>query len=214
MEAFQKLLRIIETLRSPEGCPWDREQTIPSMRTAIIEEAYELVEAIDTQDKENLKEEMGDLFFVVCFVAYLAQQENLFTIEEMIESVTSKLIRRHPHVFHEKNTITVENVLQNWEAIKSREKSTPHHPLKSIPKNLPELQRLYKILNKMKRLKVSWKLESLQTISHEISRAAHHDPKNFLKGFLLYAFEQGLDVPAIIRELSHELITHFDKQTS
>ncbi len=214
MEAFHKLLRIIEILRSPEGCPWDREQNLSSMRTAIIEEAYELVDAIDTQDKENLKEEIGDLFFVTCFVAYLAQQEKLFTIEEMIETVSAKLIRRHPHVFSEKNTITVENVLQNWEAIKSQEKPTPQHPLKSIPKSLPELQRLYKILNKMKRLKVSWRLESLQPITQEITHTIHHDPKTFLKGVLLYAFEQGLDVAAIIRELSQELISHFDQQTS
>lgn len=212
MQAFDDLLRLIEILRSPEGCPWDREQTLSSMRTAILEEAYELVDAIDTQNRENLIEEMGDLLFVTCFVGYLAQQEGLTTLEEVLTSVKAKLIRRHPHVFSERKEMSVDGILANWESIKAQEKTSSEHPLRSIPKSLPELQRLYKILSKMKRLKFSWELESLSSVKREIESTIHHDPKTFFKGFLLYAFEQGIDLPALIRELSSELIEHYDNQ--
>lgn len=212
MQVFDNLLHIIEILRSPEGCPWDREQTLSSMRSALIEEVYEVVEAIDTENYENLKEEIGDLFFVTCFVGYLAQQQGLFTLEEVITHVTEKLIYRHPHVFSEKKEITVDTVLSRWESLKASEKSSQGHPLKSIPKSLPEIQRLYKILTKMKRLRFSWKLESLQDVTDQIARVVHHDPHIFFKGFLLYAFEQGLDLASVIRELSHELIEHYDRQ--
>lgn len=212
MQAFDDLLRLIEILRSPEGCPWDREQTLSSMRTAILEEAYELVDAIDTQNKENLIEEMGDLLFVTCFVAYLAQQEGLTTFEEILTLVRAKLIRRHPHVFSEKKELSVDSILSNWESIKAQEKTSSEHPLRSIPKSLPELQRLYKILSRMKRLKFSWELGSLSAVKREIESTVHHDPRTFFKGFLLYAFEQGIDLPALIRELSSELIAHYDNQ--
>lgn len=211
-KVFSELIRIIDILRSPEGCPWDREQTPSSMRASLIEETYEVIDAIDTKNTENLKEEIGDLFFVTCFVAYLAQQEGLFTIEDMIRSTTHKLIRRHPHVFSERQTITVDGVLQNWETIKSNEKTIPEHPLRSIPRSLPELQRLQKILSKMKRLRFSPKPIPFQSITEEVARIVHQDPAAFFKGFLLYAFENNLDLPSLIRELSNELIEHFDKQ--
>jgi|GEM_PF-2070426 len=213
MKAFDDLLHTIEILRSPQGCLWDREQTLSSMRGAIIEEAYEVVEAIDNNNEANLKEEIGDLIFVACFVAYLAQQEGHFTIEETIHNVNTKLIRRHPHVFSSQyEGITVDGVLQNWEAIKKTEKPANEHPLQSIPKSLPELQRLSKILSKMKRLQMSWKPPHIPELSPEVTFHIQHNPQSFIKGLLLYAFEQNIDLPAIIRELNHELISYFDKQ--
>ncbi|MCX7881823.1 MAG: MazG family protein [Brevinematales bacterium] len=212
MQAFDELLQLIEILRSPAGCPWDREQTLASMRSALIEEVYEVVEAIDTSNKDNFIEEIGDLLFVTCFVAYLAQQEGMTTLEDILLRVKHKLIRRHPHVFGERKDLNVESILSNWERIKESEKVTLSHPLKSIPKSLPELQRLYKILSKMKRLKFSWQLEPLQKVAREIEPVATRDPTTFFKGVLLYAFEKGVDLSAVIRELSSELIEYYDKQ--
>ena len=151
--------KIIKTLRGENGCPWDREQTHTSLRPCIMEEAAELQAAIriyeQTQDAGNMKEELGDLLLQVVMQSAIAEEEGLFTLEEVIRGVQEKMIRRHPHVFGDMNVNNSGEVLKNWEEIKKKEKETQtwsSSPLKDIPKELPSLTRAAKTLKKIDKL--------------------------------------------------------------
>src|SRR5215470_14109123 len=126
-EAFARLVGIVATLRSPEGCPWDREQTIDSLKPYVLEEAYEVVEAIDRGDHEALAEELGDFVFEAVFLAQLEAEAGRFTIADSVEAVADKLVRRHPHVFKrgegEAALDTASQVRTKWEDIKAQERS-------------------------------------------------------------------------------------------
>ena len=114
MEKFDKFIDIIKTLRSENGCPWDREQTHESLRQNLIEESYEVVESIDNQDMANLREELGDVLLQIVFHSLIAEEEKAFTMEEVIEEISEKMVRRHPHVFADVSAETSEEVLKNW----------------------------------------------------------------------------------------------------
>lgn len=119
---FQDLIQIIAQLRGENGCPWDRAQTHDSLKTCLTEEAGEVLAAIDSRDDENLCEELGDLLLQVVMHAQIAAEENRFTIEDVIDGVSQKMIRRHPHVFGDKKAMTQEESLKLWEEIKRQEK--------------------------------------------------------------------------------------------
>ena len=122
MSNFERLINIMARLRGPAGCPWDKEQTHQSLKPYLIEEAYELLEAIDCNDDSEIKEELGDLLLQVVFHAQIASEENRFTIDDIAEAIADKLIRRHPHVFGDTQADTPDEVIKNWEAIKAEEK--------------------------------------------------------------------------------------------
>lgn len=148
--SLSDLLTVMEILRSEEGCPWDREQTHKSIRSCLIEETYEVVEAIDREDTALLREELGDLLFQVVFHAQIKKEEGVFTIDDVANDITAKMIHRHPHVF---GTVEAENsaqVLKNWEAIKTEEKgrNTLVEKLRAIPPMLPALMRATKVSRK------------------------------------------------------------------
>jgi len=150
---------IIKELRSEHGCPWDREQTHGSLRSCIMEEAAELQAAIRIYEKsgdaDNMKEELGDLLLQVVMQSCIAQEEGLFSLEDVIGGIQEKMIRRHPHVFGTINVNNSEEVLKNWEEIKKREKAEQawiESPLKEIPKELPALTRAPKVLKKIDKL--------------------------------------------------------------
>lgn len=153
MDAFEELINVIDRLLGPEGCPWDREQTMSSIRHYLLEEASELIDAIDLEDNEHIKEELGDLFFHVLFLSRLAEKENRFHLNDVIKTLTKKLIRRHPHVFGETKVTTSDEVLHQWEQIKKKEKgnSQPKSVLDGIPKSLPALARAAKVIKKIKK---------------------------------------------------------------
>jgi MazG family protein len=117
-EQFAELVGLIARLRAPGGCPWDREQTHESLKPMLLEEAYEVIEAIDEGNDEEFKGELGDLLLQVVFHSDIATEEGRFTVADVIERVSSKMIRRHPHVFGEDTASTSTEVLRNWEAIK------------------------------------------------------------------------------------------------
>jgi tetrapyrrole methylase family protein/MazG family protein len=144
---FSDLIRIIEVLRAPDGCPWDREQTHVSLKRNLIEEAYEVLEAIDKYDDGMILEELGDVLLQVVFHANIAET---FGIDDVISTVCKKLIARHPHVFGEVTAKTSDAVLQNWEQIKRKEKGQESHTpvLKGVPANLPALMRAFKVQQK------------------------------------------------------------------
>jgi tetrapyrrole methylase family protein/MazG family protein len=151
------LVSIMEKLLSPEGCPWDREQTLNTLAPFAIEEAFELAEAIDNNDLAAIKEELGDLLLQVVFQTALTKRQNQFTLEDVIEGICTKLIRRHPHVFADDKVKDADEVLKNWNIIKASEKKDKVQRFFNIPANLPALQRSQKIGDKTKTLKFDWK---------------------------------------------------------
>ena len=123
-EKFIELVRITKKLRSEEGCPWDREQTLESLRSHIVEESYEVIEAIDLKDYNNLKEELGDLLLQILLISNIAEEQNLFSLEDVIGTHSRKLIRRHPHVFGERVAKNADEAKKIWNEEKVNEKIT------------------------------------------------------------------------------------------
>lgn len=144
---FDDLVTVVEVLRSEVGCPWDREQNHKSIRKDFIEETYEVIEAIDTDNPELLREELGDVMLQVVFHARIEEEQESFNIDDVANDICVKLIHRHPHVFGEVIAETSEKVLSNWEKIKSEEKErrTVTDKLRSIPPMLPALMRAEKV---------------------------------------------------------------------
>lgn len=144
---IEDLLRIVEHLRSDEGCPWDREQTHQSIRQDLLEETYEAAEAIDLQDTELLKEELGDVLLQVVFHSRMEEEEGRFDFAQVCDGICRKLLLRHPHVFSTVQADTTEQVLVNWEKIKQKSKgqSTQTEAVKSVPKTFPALMRAQKV---------------------------------------------------------------------
>lgn len=149
---FHDFVDIMATLRAPGGCPWDAEQTHESIRDNFIEETYEVIEAIDNGDKKLLCEELGDVMMQVLFHARIEEEQGSFNIDDVIDGVSRKLVHRHPHVFGDVFADTPEKVLENWDKIKSKEKSreTVTSKLRSVPKQLPALMRAEKVGKKAK----------------------------------------------------------------
>lgn len=149
---YEELLNIIAALRAENGCAWDREQTHESLKVHLIEESYELVEAINNKDTGNMKEELGDVLLQVVMHAQIAKEEHEFTMQEVIDGVARKMVYRHPHVFkNDVEAITTKEVLANWEKLKQVEKSqtTQTEIIEAIPKALPALIRAYKVQKKV-----------------------------------------------------------------
>ena len=148
--SFSKFMDIIRKLRSEEGCPWDREQTHSSLKSCLMEECYETIEAIDREDTDNLCEELGDLLLQVALHSVIAEEEKVFTIDEVIDRESEKMIRRHPHVFGNVTVNNSEDVINNWDKIKEKEKSekSPAEDILSIPKAFPAILRTQKVLKK------------------------------------------------------------------
>lgn len=147
---FSSLVKIMEILRDENGCPWDREQTHSSIRANMIEETYEVVEAIDTENPELLQEELGDVLLQVVFHSRIAEEENAFRIDDVIQGICEKLIHRHPHIFADVQASTSQEVLANWEKIKAEEKQRAglSGSLAAIPPSLPALMRAQKSVKK------------------------------------------------------------------
>ena len=158
-EAFKKLYDIVVRLRSPGGCPWDREQTPLSLRDDLIEETYECVEAIDEQDPAHVEEELGDIFLLVTMLAYIYEQEGIFSAADVLEGISEKLIRRHPHVFAETGAaLSSREVLQNWAKIKvEQEGRKPKDSiLDEVRRGLPPLDRAWKLQKKAAKAGFDW----------------------------------------------------------
>jgi nucleoside triphosphate diphosphatase len=156
MTEFEKLCDIVAKLRSPEGCPWDREQTNASLVPPLLEEAYEVAGAVYAQDEANLREELGDLLLLIIMHAQIASEEKRFDIDEIAREISEKLIRRHPHVFGKSEARESEAIVRQWEAIKREEKKGDAHYLASLPMALPALMRAEKAQKKAARVNFDW----------------------------------------------------------
>ena len=153
--AINDLIEVMERLRAPDGCPWDREQDHKSIRFHAVEEVYELIDAIEMDDDDEMLEECGDLLLQVVFHCQLAKERNAFDFEKAARSITDKLIRRHPHVFGDSDADNVDAVWAQWEKIKREEKKGTQHErpsvLDGIPRPLPALQRAEKLVKKARK---------------------------------------------------------------
>ena len=152
---FQQLCEIVAKLRAPGGCPWDREQTHESLLPALIEEAYEVAEAVRANDDANFREELGDLLLLIVMHAEIAREAGRFNIDDVLSGVRKKLIRRHPHVFGESDARDSGAVLKQWESIKRTEKTGQHY-LDGLPAALPALMRAQKAQSKVARVNFDW----------------------------------------------------------
>ncbi len=155
--AIEQLRAIVACLRAPEGCPWDREQTHASLRSGLLEEAYEVVAAINNADDANLREELGDLLLQSVFHAQIAAEEGRFDFDHVAREISEKLIRRHPHVFGEDHCADSDAVLQRWDEIKRAEKGgAPSSALDGIPGGLPALLLAEKVQKKAAKVGFDW----------------------------------------------------------
>lgn len=172
LKDFNSLLQIIADLRGPDGCPWDLEQNHKSLAPYALEEAHELVEAIEQDDDKHMCEELGDVLFQVVLHSQLAKERNQFNITNVIEAISEKIIRRHPHVFSHLKVTSKEEILTNWDEIKKLEKADRPKKMKPIevPESLPALQRAFKIGEKTKTYRFDWASvsEVLQQLKAEI----------------------------------------------
>lgn len=160
LREFESLLKVVEDLRGPDGCPWDKEQTHDTLTRFAIEEAHELSEAIDSGDQNAIRDELGDVLLQVVLHSEIARQEKRFDIHDVIQNISEKMVRRHPHVFESSDgqaptkAQNSEAVLTNWAEIKAKEKG--HKDPFDIPKNLPALLRAHKIGEKTKKVAFDW----------------------------------------------------------
>lgn len=155
LEQFERLLNIMDELRAK--CPWDKEQTLESLRHLTIEETYELSEAILKDDKTELKKELGDLLLHIVFYAKIADEQNAFNIADVIDSLCEKLIYRHPHVFGDTNANTAQKVAENWEALKLKEKGRKtKRVLEGVPSSLPAMVKAHRVQDKVRGVGFDW----------------------------------------------------------
>jgi tetrapyrrole methylase family protein/MazG family protein len=188
-EKFRELVELIARLRAPGGCPWDREQTHESLKPMLLEEAYEVIEAIDEGDDQEFIGELGDLLLQVVFHSQIATEENRFAVSEVIERISSKMIRRHPHVFGEDGAQTSNEVLRNWEAIKAAElqakgkSDSDASMLDSVSTSLPGLMEAFQMTTKVSRVDFDWPdvasvIEKLDEEVEELKEAVAIEPSS------------------------------------
>ena len=153
-----RLIEIMQRLRAPDGCPWDREQTVESLRSNLIEETYETVDAMDSGDRGQLCEELGDLLLQVVFQSQICAEEGAFTFDDVAKGIADKLVRRHPHVFGDVQAETAGDVLRNWEQIKKTEKGgdAPRSLTAGIPLHLPALTKAHLVQKRVARAGFEW----------------------------------------------------------
>ena len=173
---LQKLVEIMEALRAEDGCPWDKKQTRETLKPYIVEEAYEIIEAIEENDPEKIKEELGDLLFQIIFQCQIGKERNEFTIADVIGKVSDKMTARHPHVFGEVEYKTTDEVIAHWEVQKKREGKQRDSILEGVPKTLPSLLRAHRLQDRAARVGFDWEniddvLAKFEEEIHEFRKA-------------------------------------------
>jgi ATP diphosphatase len=238
-EAFEKLVGVMRTLRSPDGCPWDREQTLESLTHYVLEEAHEVVDAIERGDMDALREEIGDHIFEGVFLAQVAAESRLFTIDDSLRTVVEKLLRRHPHVFQEDGRVhdaaskerapSAEAALDRWNALKAEERAgTGQQPalLGSVPKSLPALLRAYKIGKRVATVGFEWAttkdvMAKIEEEVAELRETIEQEPDNAARaeeemGDLFFAIANlsrrlGIEPEAALRKANEKFTKRFNQ---
>ena len=233
---FDTLLHIMRALRAPDGCQWDREQTLTSLRPFVLEETYEVLEAIEGGSPARLREELGDYLYEVVFLAQISEEAGDFSIADAIDAVCAKLVRRHPHVFargERDRLITTDQVNQQWETIKARERAEagqdaarPKTTLSGVPKTLPSLLRAYEISARAAAVGFDWARpadvvdkieEEVAEVRHEVESGSTGDPSRAEEemGDLLFAIANlsrklGIEPEAALRRANEKFTRRFD----
>jgi len=215
-EAIERLLEVMRRLRAPDGCPWDREQTHDSLKSDLIEEAYEVIDAIEGGNVSHLEEELGDLLLQVVFHSQISEENGHFEFSDVANAIIDKLERRHPHVFGEVQVSGTGEVLQNWDAIKKAEKKDGDKPgsiVDGIPRHLPALQKAHQIQKRAARAGFDWehidavfdKLhEEIDELKEAINRNHEPDIRDEL-GDLLFSV---VNVSRFLGHNPEELLNH------
>ncbi len=215
---IDRLRKIVAQLRSPDGCPWDREQTHQSLKPHLVEECYELIDAIDAGDDKELKEELGDLLLQVVLHSQMAAEASRFTLDEVATAIADKLVNRHPHVFGENRLPNSEAVLRQWEVIKRSEKQERRSVLDGVPKGLPALARAQKVQTKAARVGFDWNeadgaLEKVREELREIESAAEdrlpEEVGDLLFAVVNFARKKKLDAEQLLNEASSKFAARF-----
>ena len=224
--AFAKLCQVVAQLRAPGGCPWDREQTNESILPNLIEEAYEVAGAIRAHDDANLREELGDLILVAVMHSEIANETGRFHIGEVLEEVTAKLIRRHPHVFAKSEVRDADGVVKQWEAIKHEEKNgeTGGYYLSHLPAALPALMRAQKAQKKAARVNFDWTelsdvvakvdeelAETKEAIASGDSAAVEDEIGDLLFAAVNLARKSGLDAESALQKATDKFVGRFNR---
>lgn len=222
---IERLREIMAALRAPNGCPWDREQTHATIKPQLLEECYEVLEAIDSGDPRHLKEELGDVLLHVVFHAQLSSESGEFNFDDVATGISDKLVRRHPHVFGDVHAPDTATVLTNWNEIKKQEKPERTGPFDGIPKVLPALMRATEVSKKAARVGFDWpdangamqkvheEIEELRVDAHDKDRAADE------LGDLLFAVVNlsrhlKLDAEQCLANATKKFQTRFEKMSA
>ena len=215
-KGFDRLVEIMRALRAPDGCPWDREQTQASLRPFVLEETYEVLEAIESGSPAHLCEELGDFLFEAVFLAQISDERGEFTITDAIDAICDKLVRRHPHVFAREEgdpSLTSGQVIEKWETLKAREREAAGQParkpkttLSGVPKTLPSLLRAYEVSARAAAVGFDWAKASdvLDKIEEEVAEV-RREVESGATGDLSRAEEEMGDLLFAIANLSRRL---------
>ena len=213
---LERLLGIMRTLRAPGGCPWDREQTLASLRPFVLEETYEVLEAIEGGTPDQLKEELGDFVFEAVFLAQISEEAGHFSFGDTLDAISDKLVRRHPHVFARGTDdpgLTSEQVIEKWETLKAREREAAGLPAKKqkttlggVPKTLPSLLRAFEISSRAAAVGFDWAKagDVLDKIDEEVAEV-RHEVESGATGHMSRAEEEMGDLLFAIANLSRKL---------
>ncbi|MBM2830970.1 MAG: Protein mazG [Dehalococcoidia bacterium] len=217
--SFETLTSIMSTLRQPDGCPWDREQTAASLKPYVIEEAYEVIEAVDSGDPEKLCEELGDLLLQVVFQAQIAAERQEFDIKDVIRGISDKLVHRHPHVFGNVRIKTAAEVTHRWEALKREEKGKETSVLDGVPRNMPALACSQALQERAARVGFDWPdvggvMEKVVEETRELKEAAAPERRAEEFGDLLFALVNlarhlGIDAEDALRRTGQRFSARF-----
>ena len=226
-QEFQALVDIMARLRGPDGCPWDREQTIQSLRNFVLEETYEVLDAIDRDDHEALRGEIGDFIFEGVFLAQMEADAGRFTVTESLRHINEKLVRRHPHIFGDTAGVdTPGKVLEQWEQIKAGEQQSAGERkslLKGVPKTMPALLRAHEISTRAAAVGFDWERtdDVITKIEEEVEelRAAEHEGRERTEeemGDLLFAMANlarklGIDAESALRKANEKFTQRFGR---
>lgn len=235
--SFTRLVDVMAKLLAPDGCPWDREQTLDTLRPFLVEETYEVLDALERGDVSGHKEELGDLLMQVVFHAALRQTEGRFTVDDVVTSIVDKLVRRHPHVFGPAGASDVKTageVLTQWEQIKAAEKADaeaknggdgPKRTLAGVPKGLPALARAQKLGSKAGRVGFDWggwqgslakvreevlEVEELARAGHVATPSTHHEVGDLLFAVVNLARKLEVDAEAALADASTRFARRFE----
>ncbi len=216
---FATLVALIAHLRGPDGCPWDKKQTHLSLRENLLEECYEVLQALDRGEASKLSEELGDLLLQIVLHAEIAREAGEFEIGDVVKSINDKLIRRHPHIFGSQKVCDAEEVIHNWEVLKRSERAEDASMLDGVPKEMPALAYSQRVQSRVARVGFDWKdtegvMEKLAEEVSELREAANNKERAREFGDVLFtlvnlARREGIDAESVLRETNERFYARF-----